>query len=107
MAPWALHVTYDLKRRRGHMTAEKKRCVVFRLDAPGAGSVSVAGSFNGWSTESHPLRLNKSGIWRKTIYLQPGTYEYRFVVDGNWADDANRKEEVMNQFGSYNSVVRV
>ena len=107
MASWALHLTHDLKRRRGHVIAEKKQCVIFRLNAPGARSVSVAGSFNGWNAESHPLRLSKAGIWRKALYLQPGTYEYRFVVDGNWADDVDRKEEVMNQFGSYNSVVRV
>jgi len=37
----------------------------FAVWAPNAGGVSVAGDFNGWNTESHPLKVREdsSGIW--------------------------------------------
>ncbi len=56
----------DLHRKLGaHLVDQKgKQGVFFAVWAPDAQRVSVVGTFNGWNTESHPLRpREKSGIW--------------------------------------------
>jgi 1,4-alpha-glucan branching enzyme len=90
--------------------AEQKRAsqkpIEFRLHAPQASSVVVAGSFNNWDT--HKTRLQRDGdAWKAKISLAPGRYEYRFVVDGEWVSDPTCKESVSNDYGSTNSVLVV
>jgi len=89
-------------------TAERpvEKPVDFVLDLPQAQSAAVAGTFNNWDPKRTPLR-KESGGWKSTLWLPPGRYEYRFVVDGQWLSDPHAKESVPNQFGSTNSVVRV
>ncbi|OQX94954.1 hypothetical protein B6I21_07925 [candidate division KSB1 bacterium 4572_119] len=51
-------------------------------------SVHVAGDFNNWSKTSHPLFKSSSGLWKTSIELEPGEYEYRFLVNGSmWIKD--------------------
>jgi hypothetical protein len=42
-----------------------------------------------------------------TASLKPGTYHYRFVVDGEWRDDPECKVRLQNPFGTQNDVVQV
>jgi hypothetical protein len=61
--------------------------VQFRLEAPGAGTVAVAGTFTGWEggVELHEA---SPGIWTATVPLEPGVHDYVFVVDGErWIPD--------------------
>ena len=81
--------------------------VDFVLDNPNAQSVALAGTFNDWDLKRTPLRKETNGGWKTTLWLPPGRYEYRFVVDGQWLSDPNAKESAPNQFGSTNSVVVV
>lgn len=82
--------------------------IEFVLQMPQATSAAVAGSFNGWDPKRTPLRKEAKGGWKATLWLPPGRYEYRFVVDGNqWLSDPAAKESVPNQFGSTNSVLHV
>ena len=37
--------------------------VTFKLDYPQAQSVFVAGSFNDWDTQAHPMRKTQKGHW--------------------------------------------
>ena len=89
----------------------RKKCITFTFLAPEAQSVHIAGSFNDWNIHSDPLSQSKagkaSGTWRKVFYLEPGVYEYRFIVDGVWHDDAGSVEGWTNEFGSFNCVVWV
>jgi hypothetical protein len=39
--------------------------------------------------------------------LAPGTYEYCFIVDGQWMPDPMARETVPNPFGGRNSVLKV
>ncbi len=41
--------------------------VMFRVYAPGARSVSVVGSFNGWDGRYHPMEKSTDGIWKLFI----------------------------------------
>ena len=89
-----------------------KKRITFKLDVPEAAHVSVAGNFNDWDIDSHPLRMNgkkgsPEGAWQKAMYLEPGTYEYRFIVDGIWCDDPGCTQFSDNNFGSRNGLIRV
>ena len=82
--------------------------VTFRFQPPGAAqSVSLAGSFNDWSTSAAPL-ADRGGVWEATIELAPGSYQYKFVVNGNqWLTDESAKSFADDGFGGKNSVVEV
>jgi 1,4-alpha-glucan branching enzyme len=86
-------------------TASTKKKASFRLDAPGAREVCLAGSFNEWNPSIRPLKRDMQGIWTITVMLVPGTYEYRFVVDGEWRDDPNATERRANEHGTQNCVI--
>jgi 1,4-alpha-glucan branching enzyme len=80
--------------------------VEFILKRPQAQVVAVAGSFNSWDTKRTPMRKDQD-VWKTTVWLPPGRYEYRFIVDGEWINDPAAKESVQNPFGSINSIVAV
>ena len=74
---------------------------------PDAKKVCVAGTFNGWKPERTPLKPAGNGRWIGDLMVDPGKYEYLFVVDGQWLPDPNAKESVENPFGGRNSVLVV
>ncbi|MGQ9473783.1 MAG: isoamylase early set domain-containing protein [Candidatus Caldatribacteriaceae bacterium] len=80
--------------------------VTFRLEYSQANQVSIAGDFNRWNPETHPLEKRKKGYWSITLTLPPGKYEYRYFVDGQWFTDP-ATQRVPNEFGSENSVIVV
>ena len=86
----------------------KRKVVTFRLDAPGASSVALAGDFNGWDPNTHALRKRKDGVWWTTVRLSPGIYQYKFVVDrSEWWEDPANPSRAPNSYGSSNSVCEV
>lgn len=76
---------------------------------PGARSVSVVGSFNDWRDGSIALEdIDHDGVWRATVVLPTGAYEYMFVVDGErFVPDHLADRLVADDFGRENSVVIV
>jgi 1,4-alpha-glucan branching enzyme len=93
-------------------TASKKKPKVsqnpkqteFSFLAPEAQGVSIGGSFNQWNPTTHPLKRDKKGIWKISLPLSPGQYEYLFFVDGEWQTDPNCSTCVENPFGTLNCV---
>ena len=81
--------------------------VQFIFSAPEAHSVSLRGDFNDWDTFANPMKKDKKGIWKVTVNLKPGRYEYRFFVDENWENDPSCIACVPNDFGSMNCVIEV
>ena len=80
-----------------------RKRVYFRLNAPDAKTVVVEGNFNDWETDARNLNHDPEGIWKTYFLMNPGTYEYRFLVDGKWRDDP--EAPVMpNPFGTENCV---
>ena len=55
--------------------------VQFRLGAPAAREVALIGDFNGWRP-GHRLRQVAAGVWSVDVALEPGVYQYVFVIDG-------------------------
>jgi 1,4-alpha-glucan branching enzyme len=74
----------------------------FSLSAPQAKSVFIAGNFNQWNLSAHPLKRDKKGVWKISLPLGPGRYEYRFLVDGQWQNDPNCSSFIENPFGTLN-----
>ena len=76
---------------------------------PGAQTVHAVGSFNDWRPGSIPLEdVDRDGVWRATVVLPTGAYEYMFVVDGErWVPDHLAERLVADEFGRENSVVIV
>ncbi|RMD99501.1 MAG: hypothetical protein D6814_05460, partial [Calditrichaeota bacterium] len=69
-------------------------------------SLAVMGSFNNWNRHANPMKdPDGDGVYEATLPLDPGRYEYKFVLNGReFADPAN-PDSVSNPFGSYNSVL--
>lgn len=91
-------------------------------------SVEVAGSFNGWhhkikmdlqessdpigediqasSDIIDPIGMRKPRLWKTVLWLYPGIYEIKFVVDGHhWTTDPQR--ESVTRGSIHNNVLRV
>jgi 1,4-alpha-glucan branching enzyme len=85
----------------------KKRRVTFSLASPDAKEVILMGDFNQWNPKIHPMKKNKNGVWEKVTFLFPGTYEYRFMVDGQWKNDPKNRQTRTNRFGSENNFIDV
>jgi 1,4-alpha-glucan branching enzyme len=89
--------------RNGHSTCQ----VRFDFTHPEASEVFIAGTFNDWKPQVTPMLSLGNGRWLKVLALPPGTYEYRFVIDGEWMSDPQASRVVPNPFGSVNSVLEV
>lgn len=70
-------------------------------------SVQLVGDFTHWQKSPISLQKAEGGIWRTKVTLPPGTYHYRFLVDGQWRDDPECTIRVGNPYGSQDSVRRV
>lgn len=79
----------------------------FTYDAPGAGTVTLAGTLNGWDAQRNPLTKDATGKWSVVMALKPGQYEYKFVVDGSWFADPDNPDTVTDPYGGTNSLIQV
>ncbi|MGC9400784.1 MAG: alpha-amylase family glycosyl hydrolase [Anaerolineae bacterium] len=75
--------------------------VAFRVWAPHADAVSVAGTFNNWSKEAHPLAPEGNGYWSADVPEAACGDEYKFVVfNGSrelWRIDPYAREVTSSQ----------
>ncbi|MBD3170689.1 MAG: AAA family ATPase [candidate division Zixibacteria bacterium] len=100
--PAQKHEEYSLKPQRS------EEGVVFRYKNPEANRVMLAGDFNNWSPDEGVVARKRSdGVWEKVIPLDPGTYQYRFIVDGKWVPDPNNPIKADDNLGGINSVISV
>jgi 1,4-alpha-glucan branching enzyme len=98
-----------MAKKRSAQTGKTKtkvltRKVSFEFPAPEAQEVYLVGNFNNWDISSNPMKKDKKGVWKTAFSLEPGRYEYRFLVDGNWQNDPSCCDCVANEFGSENCV---
>jgi len=93
----------------GAVSAEPVRVTFTYEPAERPGSVHLAGSFNGWSTSMDAMAdEDGDGIWTITLDLEPGEYQYKFVIDGGtWKEDPEAAAYADDGYGGQNSVVRV
>ncbi len=80
---------------------------VFSFTAPEAQTVQLAGDFTDWELSPLSLKKLKNGLWKTTVALEVGSYQYRFLVDGQWRDDPDCAARVPNSFGAENCVRQI
>jgi hypothetical protein len=68
------------------------------------GRASLAGDFNDWAPV--PMKRQKSG-YAVTMDIPPGTYQYKFILDGRWVTDPDNSNWSVSPLGTVNSVVTV
>jgi len=74
---------------------------------PDAAQVAVAATWNSWDSEAQSLVPIGDGLFVTTVYLDPGHYEYMFVVDGAWVTDATAASWRDDGFGNRNAVIEL
>lgn len=80
--------------------------VQFRLEAPRATTVALAGDFNRW-TPTYEMKRSDPGVWTVVVPLTPGVHDYSFIVDGNtWVPDPAAPAK-SDGFGGVNSRISV
>jgi len=80
----------------------------FTYYGPEASSVKIGGNFNNWNpSDEFLMERAKDGTWTKNISLKPGTYQYKFIVDGKWIEDQNNSNYINNAYGGNNSVLEI
>ena len=68
--------------------------VHFHYYAPQAENVYLSGSMNGWAQDADRMELDEeTGYWSITKSLTAGSYEYKFIEDGNWVTDPLNPEQ--------------
>jgi len=74
-----------------------------------AHTVAIAGDFNGWNPQANTLEDPEGDdIWTATLNLEPGRYEYMFVLDGEkWFPDPNALRYVKDGFGNKNAILEI
>jgi len=86
-------------------TSTKK--VTFKISAPNAKDVRLAGNFNAWDASKTSLKKSKDGVWKRELALKSGRYEYKYLVDGQWQRDPLNNLFTANTFGTENSVIEL
>lgn len=72
------------KAREGTGAIPHESGVAFRVWAPHADAVCVAGSFNAWSADAHPMAWEGDGYWYAEIASAAIGAEYRYrIVHGD------------------------
>jgi len=89
---------------RQHKVVNAKDSVRFTYRGPDA--VFLAGEFNGWSTTATPMQ-RKGGDWIVDLLLEPGKYQYKFVINGEWYQDSSNPDSVPDGWNGNNSVMTV
>jgi 1,4-alpha-glucan branching enzyme len=82
-----------------------RRRVTFSLKAARAKRVSLLGDFNNWDAGATPMKRDKDGIWKSTLILSAGRYEFKFLLDGKWREASKAEPSVPNAFGTLNNVL--
>jgi 1,4-alpha-glucan branching enzyme len=108
-------VHYEIPMEDGPVAVEGG--MLFRFEAPDADEVNLAGSFNDWGGTVYggfdpsidPMVRGEGGIWKIVLPLQPGVYEYKFVINGGevWSEDPHNPESVDDGYGGFNSVLEI
>jgi len=86
----------------------KTQRVTFTVRAKEGSKVFLAGIFNNWDPTTKPMAdKTGDGVYTVALNLAPGSYQYKFVIDGTWCADPECKDWIQNDHGTLNSVKTV
>lgn len=83
--------------------------VTFTVPAEDAKKVAVVGDFNNWNPKGSMLKKLKNGTFKGTFDLpKENTYEFRYLIDGEYVNDAEADRYQWNDFaGTENAVLEI
>jgi hypothetical protein len=85
--------------------------VVFNFKADGKDrKIFLAGNFNDWKPSDEKFLMKDEdgdGIYSITVKLAPGSYQYKYVMEGKWIQDTYAPEEAPDGYGGRNSKFEV
>jgi hypothetical protein len=90
--------------KNSFFTVKPNYTFTFKADST-VKSVKLSGTFNNWEKEGYTMQKNPSGEWIFPLYLKPGKYLYKLIVDGNWIVDPSNSLWEENEFNNGNSVL--
>ncbi len=104
-----LSVVESMIKNEGRQVSYRKigDSIEFRIYRPTATFISLVGDFNHWNPEQDLLGKGKDGIWRLRKRLSPGTYRYKYIVDGDWVPDIYNIKSASDAAGEICSVIEV
>ena len=65
------------------------------------------GEISGRTRGSLIASEGQTRVWTKVLTLEPGTYQYRYVVDGEWREDPTNPQSAPGPTGQPNSILHV
>jgi hypothetical protein len=71
--------------------------------------VLIKGSWKKWQAVDRLSReVSELGevFFRISLMLHPGTYQYKYIVDGEWREDP-KAPSLLDEYGNCNNVVKV
>lgn len=85
-----------------------KENVEFTFDPEGVdySIVQIKGEMNSWNPSATVLE-KEGDVWKTSMLISDGIYQYLFVVDGNEMLDKSNPESVSNGIGGRNSLLTV
>lgn len=81
--------------------------VRFEFKSSTAKEVLVTGSFIGWSPQGEKLQKGEGDIWSVMLKIEPGYYQYKFIVDGNWIPDPQNDWKINDGGDNFNSLIKI
>jgi 1,4-alpha-glucan branching enzyme len=83
--------------------------VTFTVDAKEASTAAVVGDFNNWNVQQGELSKLKNGTFKGVFDInKEASYEFRYVIDGTFVNDAEADSYRWNEFaGAENSVLEL
>lgn len=81
----------------------------YRPAKGGRHRVMVVGDFNSWSRDATPMMERSDEDYSVSVEMTEGVHLYKFMVDGNWANDPHSDAalEESDGFGGKNSAVLI
>lgn len=70
--------------------------------------VNLFASFNGWNRENLPMKYDKKNkSYSVSVPLEPGSYQYKYNIQGKEILDPSNRDSIPNGLGGYNSVITI
>lgn len=81
--------------------------VTFRIPSTLGQDIYIVGDFNNWIADENSRLTRENGCWKKDLNIKPGSYRYRFIIDGKWQEDPTNPNLEKNPFGEFDSLLKI
>jgi predicted esterase len=101
----------NLKQYEGRWASRPEQVsegILFSYYSPRAREVFLSGDFNGWKHGTLRLVKGSDDVWRLVLKLVHNrSYDYKYIIDGNWITDPNNPDLNPDTAGGANSIVYI